>query len=259
MQNFEAETIEQAIQAACEQLGTSQASLNYEIVQAPRRGFLGIGRRSAIIKAAIVTPTPTKEKSDQPVSEKADKPQRRPKPVEKQVAQPSEKENEQIISRENFAKNLAKMKTASQGLQQYLDDVLKALDINAYLEIEKLKAHECRAMIVASQPSQVIGYHGRRINALEELGAAYLTYHGIKDVQFRLNSGDYRERREKALQKLMAESITKVIASNQAVFLDPMPAHERKFLHKLAEKSDKVKTYSHGREPYRSIVIAPKD
>lgn len=74
-----------------------------------------------------------------------------------------------------------------------------------------------------------------------------------------LNSGDYRQHREQALRKLMANSITKVIAYNQAVYLDPMPARERKLLHKLGEASGKVKTYSHGREPYRSVVIAPKD
>ena len=61
-----------------------------------------------------------------------------------------------------------------------------------------------------------------------------------------------------ALAKLAQRSVTEVIATQQAVFLAPMPARERKFLHQYLETEPQVKTYSHGREPYRSLVIAPK-
>ncbi|MCB8599906.1 hypothetical protein LJE10_17270 [Blautia sp. DFI.9.9] len=36
-------------------------------------------------------------------------------------------------------------------------------------------------------------------------------------------------------------------------------ACERKCLHHVLEDNPRVKTYSHGRDPYRSVVVAPKD
>ena len=259
MQKFAGKTVEESIEKACRNLKTDQQHLKYQVIQTPRHGFLGIGRRPAIIEARVITPKSATagEKSKKAVSESADKIKAGEKPVSADQEQ-DEKQKEQIISRENFAKNLAKMQEASRGLSSYLDDVLQKLGIDGHLEIETIKSHDCHAKIATAHPNRVIGYHGRRINALEELGAAYLTYQGVKDFQFFLNCGDYRQRRSRSLQKLMNESITKVIASNRAVFLDPMPARERKLLHKLGADSGKVKTYSHGREPYRSVVIAPK-
>lgn len=261
LQKFEGQSISAAVEKACASLRTDKSHLQYQVIQTPRHGFLGIGRRPAVI--GVVKIQQQKAATHEPVKTAKPHPRQNTelttKKAQQEQPQLSAKEQEQIISRENYAKNLAKMKTACQGLQKYMDGIFKTMGIDAHLEVAEIKAHVCQAKAVTKQPSQVIGYHGRRINALEELGTAYLSYQGIKDVQFMLNSGDYRQHREQALRKLMANSITKVIAYNQAIFLDPMPARERKLLHKLGEASGKVKTYSHGREPYRSVVIAPKD
>lgn len=258
LQKFEGRSITEAVQKACTQLGTKEKQLQYHVLQEPRHGFLEIGRRPAIIEVVRTHKLTTRKPA------KAAGPHPQPKHQTEEAPQAerpqlSDKEREQIISRENYAKNMANMKKACQQLQQYMDNVFQTMGIPAHLEIVEMKSHMCQAQAVTDKPNQVIGYHGRRINALEELGTAFLSYQGIKDVQFMLNSGDYRQHREQALRKLMANSITKVIAYNQAVFLDPMPARERKLLHKLGAASGKVKTYSHGREPYRSVVIAPKD
>ena len=74
-----------------------------------------------------------------------------------------------------------------------------------------------------------------------------------------LDTANYRQRREESLRQLAERSVMEVVSTGQAVFLDPMPARERKQLHQELQENDHVKTYSHGREPYRSVVIAPKN
>lgn len=267
MKKFESTTIEAAVTQAASQLGIAKADLKYELVQQPRHGFLGIGRRNAIIQVSAPHPV-QKSIQKQPAhpAHKAVKKEahhKSPSAKRKQAAaenQPlDEKEKLALQAQENHARNLQQMKQASKGLAKYLTDVLTVLGIRSQVKVTQLRVHDLKLVIDTERPSHVVGYHGRRINALESLGATYLTYHGVKDAQLILDTGDYRERRRKALKNLMADSITEVIATNQAVFLDPMPARERKMLHKLAEKSSAVKTYSHGKEPFRSVVIAPRN
>lgn len=266
MKKFEATTIEQALATAASQLGIAKIDLQYEVIQHPRHGFLGIGKRNAIIQVTTPVVKPVK------------KPQAKPQPQANQraVQQPiqtkekahattlkqaplDEKEKLAREAQENHEKNLQRMQTASKGLVKYLNDILDVLEIKGQVKVDQLRVHDLKLVVETERPSRVVGFHGRRINALESLGATYLTYHGVKDAQLILDTGDYRERRRKALKSLMADSVTEVIATNQAVFLDPMPARERKLLHKLAEKTPTVKTYSHGKEPFRSVVIAPNN
>ena len=105
----------------------------------------------------------------------------------------------------------------------------------------------------------MIGKHGRRINAMEQLSNTFMDYHGVAKVSVELDTSNYRERRQEAVHNLAQKAAMEVVASRKAVFMDPMPARERKQIHQELEDNDHVKTYSHGREPYRSIVIAPND
>lgn len=151
------------------------------------------------------------------------------------------------------------MKRAAGQCCDYLIKVLHELGIKATATPTTIRAHQLDIELSSKQPAAVIGYHGKRINALEEIASAYLDYHGVHDPHLTLDINHYRERRAKTIETLAADCVTEVIASGQAVFLDPMPARERKQLHQLLEKNPKVKTYSHGREPFRSVVVAPKD
>lgn len=155
--------------------------------------------------------------------------------------------------------NVQKMNQAAQALCGYLKDVLTALGVTAKPKIVKLRTHELVVDLQADNSGRVIGFHGRRINALEQLGTAFLSYHGVDDPGLILDTSNYRQKRQQSLEKLAARCVTEVIATGQAVFLDPMPARERKYLHHVLEDNPRVKTYSHGRDPYRSVVVAPKN
>lgn len=271
MKKFEGTTIDAALAAAATQLGIAKGELQYQVTQEPRHGFLGIGKRMAIIQVTVPKTTPQKEKSaqnshnrprqvkKQPTRHEKHEPAREKQAKRAQTKPLDEKEKLAQEARANHVRNLHRMQAVSKGLVKYLTDALSALNIQGQVKIDQLRVHDLKLVVETKSPSRVVGYHGRRINALESLGATYLTYHGIKDAQLVLDTGDYRERRRQSLKNLMADSVTEVIATNRAVFLDPMPARERKLLHKLAEKSPAVKTYSHGKEPFRSVVIAPRN
>ena len=291
METFEAQTIDEAVAAALTAFQADRDQLEIQVLEQPRRGFLGIGHRNAKIKAALKQPAQVQPKQ-KPINEhaafKADqntemtakpasiKPKAKVESTAesalnqagKQSSKPSANlkckvnEADEIDAQEMERRhqiNVQKMKQAAQALCEYLKDVLKALGVVAKPEIVKLKAHELTIDLQADNSGRVIGFHGRRINALEQLGTAFLNYHGVDDPGLVLDTSNYRKKRQQSLEKLAARCVTEVIATGQAVFLDPMPARERKYLHRVLEDNPRVKTYSHGRDPYRSVVVAPKN
>jgi len=53
MIKIEADTLEEAYKKASDELNCSFTELNYEIVQHPKNGFLGFGKKNAIIIATV--------------------------------------------------------------------------------------------------------------------------------------------------------------------------------------------------------------
>ncbi|WP_295729045.1 RNA-binding cell elongation regulator Jag/EloR [uncultured Limosilactobacillus sp.] len=245
------------IKQAEKQFGVSQDRLVVRILQTARRGFLGIGKRPAKLE---ITKRIVKESS---VRKPADDQQT--VTIHKEAQESKEQPNltpadtyQQEMAK-NHQRNVAKLKEAIPGLQNYLVAIYQQLGVEVEPQLREVKVHHCEIDLHTDHPGQVVGYHGRRLNAIEQLGVAYLNYHGVREIELVLNTGEYREKRQATLDKVMERSITQVIATGQAVFLDPMPARERKYLHQLAQQHPQVRTYSHGRDPFRSVVIAPQN
>lgn len=68
-----ASTLEDAITQASDQLGCSIADMHYEVVQNPKKGFFGFGRKEAVVKAGcpnLLKKQQEKPSEKQPVEEK---------------------------------------------------------------------------------------------------------------------------------------------------------------------------------------------
>ena len=69
----------------------------------------------------------------------------------------------------------------------------------------------------------------------------------------------YATKRKEALT-IYAERLSKqILEDKQEVMLEPMNSVDRKTLHDAAATFDGIRSYSEGREPYRSVVFAPEE
>ncbi|MDD6431853.1 MAG: Jag N-terminal domain-containing protein [Lactobacillaceae bacterium] len=262
---YTGKTIEEAKRAASVGLGVSADQLTVKVLQEPRHGFLGIGRRLARIDAQKVvvrkpkSPAPAKDVVKSQATKSAT-----PAPIanKRPAAKPTTAAGDDLdpaVIKARHAANIKKVRTAGDQLVEYLQGVFKTLGIGTVPTIKAVEAHAITIDIKSPEPGRVIGRHGQRINAMEQLSNVFMNYHGAPKTVVMLDTSDYRERRRQTLHELAQRAETEVVASGQAVFLDPMPARERKQLHKELEDNPHVKTYSHGREPYRSVVVAPQN
>lgn len=126
------------------------------------------------------------------------------------------------------------------------------------LKLDLKSRHSIYIDIDTDQESRLIGRHGRTINALQNLSQIFINRLGANNVNVELDTANYRSRRSESLVQLADKTARNAIANGKPVYLNPMPAFERKQIHNALADNDHVMTYSTGKEPHRVIVVAPK-
>ena len=74
-----------------------------------------------------------------------------------------------------------------------------------------------------------------------------------------IDAENYREKREKTLEKLAFRLADKVLRSGRSVKLEPMNPYERKVIHTALQQRKGVTTRSEGEEPYRRVINEPEN
>ncbi|WP_010620983.1 RNA-binding cell elongation regulator Jag/EloR [Paucilactobacillus suebicus] len=264
---YTGKTIDEAIQNALNTLHLTRKEVNINVIKEPRKGILGISRREAEVEVKSILPQHTggalqhpelvkqiNEQAEEQVTEENDgvEPD---KPTDE-----LEDENEDQISPAEIQRrqeaNQEKMSRMAEMVAYYLRDILNSMQLPVEANFS-VTGRTITVDIITDKPAKVIGRHGMTINALQTMGLTFLNLNGLTKVAFVLDTNDYRSKRAEVLVGVAKNAATEVIASGTAVYLDAMPANERKQIHQSLEDNQFVKTYSHGREPRRSVVVAP--
>ena len=82
----------------------------------------------------------------------------------------------------------------------------------------------------------------------------YKRQHQDGYVRVKLDTENYRARREETLKNLAKNIAYKVKRSKRPVSLEPMNPYERRIIHAALQSDPYVTTHSEGEEPYRKVV-----
>jgi len=131
------------------------------------------------------------------------------------------------------------------------------------LELMGLKMTPCfqddENMITLEGPDSdiIVGRYGDGLKAMEYLLNLALRSLG-DEPRVRLDSGGYRERRKRSLERLAEASARKVAEQGMPLRLEPMLSWERWVIHTTLKDRADVETQSVGESPDRKVVIMPK-
>lgn len=103
----------------------------------------------------------------------------------------------------------------------------------------------------------VIGKHGSTLDSLQYLVNVVANQGQESYTRLFLDAGEYRHRRQEGLQRLADRAAVRALRTKRPVSLDPMPAHDRKFVHTYLQNRSDVTTTSEGTDPYRKVVVVP--
>ena len=266
-----AKTVDDAITEALIQLGVTSDRLEYEVIEKGSAGFLGIGMKQAVIEARR-KPEPKEEKVEEPVVEepvrvepkkveavqpqkaaaekKADEPQKTAfeKAVEKEVKEEVKKETKLVEVQPQTIK----------AVEDFLKNTMKAMDMEVELKTEIDQDGALCVDMSGEHMGILIGKRGQTLDSLQYLANRVANKHQEGYVRVKLDTENYRARREETLRHLAKNIAHKVKRNRRPVALEPMNPYERRIIHSALQSDPYVMTHSEGEEPFRKVVITLK-
>ena len=252
-----AKTVDDAITEALIQLGVTSDRLEYEVIEKGSSGFLGIGMKQAVIEARR-KPEPVAEVKEEtiPVEEV------KPSVVKEQVSEPVQEKQEEKAEEEPARKKATELAEVSdeaiKAVEAFLNDTLKAMDRDVEIVSEVDSEGALSVEMKGSNMGILIGKRGQTLDALQYLANRVANKHQDGYVRVKLDTENYRARREETLRHLAKNIAFKVKRTRRAVSLEPMNPYERRIIHAALQSDPHVTTHSEGEEPYRKVVVTLK-
>ncbi len=139
-----------------------------------------------------------------------------------------------------------------------LQEILDKLGLMAIAEKKRDENGEIELNIKGEDLGQIIGKDGATLKALQTVMVAIIGNIYKEKIRVYVDAGGYKERHEKALERLALDAAKDVEESGKEKVLPPMTAADRRIIHICLKDSDKITTYSQGEGADRRLVIAPK-
>jgi spoIIIJ-associated protein len=144
---------------------------------------------------------------------------------------------------------------------EIVNSVLQAGEFEVAAKVVSLNARYVNVELdgKGKELGYLVGKNGEVLNALQYVLNIIVSQQLKNGVRLTLDANDYRTRRESALNNYAEQIATEVRNRKEEAVLDPLPAFERRIIHKALSAMEGVTTYSEGEEPNRRVVIAPAD
>lgn len=287
-------TEDEAILSALEELKMDRDDVSVEVLERPKKGFLGIGAKNALVKISYEVPDEPKQKKEfkdkkkehsKPAADKsqakpADKGQAKPaadkaqtKPADKQQKgsapksknKPAEQQSTKPAAKKQ-AENKEPVKSApavsADGEQDekaqvlsFLTGLFDKMNIEAEIEITE-KDGNINVNLSGKNVGAIIGRRGETLDAIQHLTNYAVNHGNEKKSHINIDAESYRAKREESLTKLAEKMAEKAIKYKRSMALEPMNSYERHVIHTALQNYEGVTTSSSGEEPNRRVVVS---
>lgn len=290
-----ARTLDDAITEASIQLGVTSDRMEYNVIEKGSAGFLGIGMKQAVIEAwkkedpeeenQEIFRTFSEEeilkglKEERPVREKKEKKyktgkreekkeeRKQPKPEEekkaaevKEMPEAEEKKPDpETVSEKEEKNKLAEVEPQTiKAVEAFVADTLKTMNMDVEISSGIDEDGALCVNMKGDHMGILIGKRGQTLDSFQYLANRVANKHQEGYVRVKLDTENYRARREETLKHLAKNIAHKVKRTRRPVSLEPMNPYERRIIHSALQSDPYVTTHSEGEEPYRKVVVTLK-
>jgi spoIIIJ-associated protein len=232
-----APSVEEAVDAALEELGVQADAAEFEVLEQPGHGAAEAKVRVWLKPGYSVAPV-----ADDPEEDEAELPAGLSSRPPTEIPDLSEEELDHIAD------------TAVSSIQA----VLGAFGIEATIDEYEGDEGEIILDIVGGELGILIGRHGKTLDALQTVVAAITSRQIGQRFPVVVDVEGYRGRRREKLEDIAKRTADRVSRQGRAVKLRPMTSYERRIIHMTLREDRRIVTGSEGEEPFRSVVITPK-
>ncbi|MBM3124729.1 MAG: KH domain-containing protein [Chloroflexi bacterium] len=266
-----APTVEEALAQGLSQLGLTAEAVSVEVLDSGTNGLFGLGGRQVRVRISVNPPP----ESVMPVSHTIQKPdaeKKTPVPRRQSTSRPlpEKKAVEQMTAPERKPIEPAP-RPVIEGHDPLLDRSeevvsklihLMGMKAQVSAHYEESGSDERRNVLVdvrGEDLSALIGRHAETLNAFQYVASLIVGKGTQQWVQLIVDVEGYRSRREQQLRQLARRMAEQVIKTGRKTTMEPMASNERRVVHIELRGHPAVMTESVGEEPYRKVVILPKE
>ena len=255
-----AKSYDDAINEAILKLGTTSDKINIEVETEGKSGILGLFSKPWTIVVSKKSSFEKKSKEDIKKIEK----------IKEAVTEISEEDKiEEVVTKsleEDKVKEAElKVEFEIEDLEKkstnFLNDILKSMNVVAKYDFSYDNEERALKIVISSDEDMgiLIGKRGQTLDSIQYLLSLVLNKDTSSYIRIKLDTENYRERRKEKLDILAKSIAAKVKKTRRAVKLEPMNPYERRVIHSALQNDNFVTTKSEGDEPFRYIVIMPKN
>ena len=273
-----APTVEEALSQGLAQLGLTADAVSVEVLDSGSKGLFGLGGRQVRVRLTVNPPPGEEVQTPPPARQKpADRPKSKPAPVQKTESAPKA-QREQKPRAEKKPVREAPAAPAPEKIRQASDSNDPLLDTTESIVSKLIHYLGMKAQVSAHYDdgstddrriiqvdvrgddlSALIGRQAETLNAFQYVASLIVGKETEQFVQLTVDVEGYRDRREKQLVQMAKRMADQVAKSGRRQTLEPMPSGERRVIHIALRDHPTVKTESTGEEPYRKVMIVPKE
>jgi spoIIIJ-associated protein len=270
-------TVEEAKDAALDQLGVDEADAEFEVLEEPKLGLFGRLRSEARVRARVRPnrPRPKEDRRDRrrrnrsatpstpppspppapfavPPAPRATTPNRSRAP--EPVVPPAVDAKPEGVSMDQDVPLSEQADVARDFLVGLLDSFGAVGDV----AVREVDEDTVELAISGSDLGLLIGPSGSTLTAIQEVTRTVVQRQtGGRNGRLLVDVGGYRQKRKEALARFTEGVAAQVRETGVAKSLEPMHAADRKVVHDTVNGLEGVQTTSEGEEPRRRVVISP--
>jgi spoIIIJ-associated protein len=268
-----APTVEEAIQQGLDQLGLTADAVSVEVLDSGSKGLFGLGGRQVRVRLSVTPPpsldvTPASSDPKPAPAKKAESTPRakdsKPRKAEKKPAaqQPQQQPQTpppapQVMERPEHDPILDTAESVVSKLIHHMG--MKAQVSANYDETSADDRRVIQVDVRGDDLSALIGRRAETLVAFQHVASLIVGKQTQYWVQLIVDVEGYRSRREKQVRQLARRMADQVTKTGRKTTMEPMSSSERRVVHIELRGHPAVTTESTGEEPYRKVVILPKE
>lgn len=280
-------TVDEAIEAALDQLGVDRSEADIEVLDEAKTGLFGRVRSEARVRVRVapVKPRAKDDRRDRktkaaavapdgasPAADSAAKPKRARAVAVK--ADPAVESSEVATKIAGAAREPRPPRTpreprpprdssdmphdqiAAAG-EAFLKGLVSAFGLNGTITTHTVADGITEFRIAGADLGVMIGPKAQTLTAIQDILRTVVYYQVEGDAgRILLDVGGYRERRRAALEEFTRKVASEVLSSGEARSLEPMSPADRKVVHDTATTIDGIVSLSEGEDAARRVVLS---
>lgn len=143
--------------------------------------------------------------------------------------------------------------------KKFLSDVFESMKLDVKISVQMTDDSSMSIILSGENMGIVIGKRGDTLDSLQYLTSLIVNRETEKYIKVTVDAENYREKRCNSLIALSNRLAEKVARTGRRHTLEPMNPYERRIIHSNLQDNEDVITKSVGEDPYRKVVIEPKN